>query len=146
MAITRYRSLMPTRTLRHEFDRLFRDMMPFIEEGEEITSAVWAPRMDLSENDQSYLLKADLPGLDKKDIVVNIENHTLTISGERKEETKEEKENYLRMERSYGSFFRSVALPKAVKGNDVEAAFENGVLTIRIPKAEESKPRKVTIT
>ena len=145
--LTRYRPFPPMQSLRREVDRLFGEFLPgFGDEGNgEALSAVWAPRMDLSETDGEFVVKMDLPGIEKDQVTVNVEDSTLTVNGERKEETKEEKENYLRMERSYGSFYRSIPLPKTAKVDEVKAVFKNGVLTVHIPKAEESKPRQVEI-
>lgn len=143
----RYRPLQPMPSLRRELDRLFGDFLPlFGDEGDADTlSAVWRPRMDLTETDGAFVVKMDLPGIEKDQVNVQVEDSTLTVSGERREEKKEEKENYLRMERSYGSFYRSIPLPKTAQVDQVKAEFANGVLTVHIPKAEESKPRKVDI-
>lgn len=107
---------------------------------------MWTPRMDLSETDDAFLIKVDLPGLKKDEITVNVEDHRLMVRGERKEERKEEKENFLRMERSSGSFFRSVTLPPAVKEDAIQAEFKDGVLTITIPKTEESTSRRIQVS
>lgn len=146
--LTRYRPITPMRNVRREIDRIFGDFFPtFGEEGEgEIFSPMWTPRMDLSETEGEFLVKMDLPGIDKDQVSVNVEDSMLTVKGERQEEKKEEKENYLRMERSYGNFYRSIPLPETAKVNQVKAAFKNGVLTVHIPKAEQSKPLKVEIT
>lgn len=146
--ITRYRPFPPMHSLRREIDRLFGDFLPgFGEEGDgETLSAVWTPRMDLKETDTEFLITMDLPGIEKDQVTISVEDHQLTVRGERKEEKKEEKENYLRMERSYGSFYRSIPLSTTVKVDAVQAKFKNGVLKIHIPKTEESKPRKVEIT
>lgn len=144
--ITRYRPTRPVRSLREEVNRLFGDFLPATWDEEETFTAVWTPRMDLSETDAGYLVKMDLPGLSKEDITINVENRQLSVSGERKEEKKEEKENFLHMERSYGRFYRAMPLPKSVKEEDVKAEFNDGVLRIHIPKSEESKPRKIEIS
>lgn len=144
--ITRYRTFQPMQSLRQELDRLFGEFLPGLgDDDEKLFSAVWAPRMDLSERDDAFVVKMDLPGIEKKDVSVDVEDSMLTVRGERREEKQDEKENYLRMERTTGSFYRSIALPKASQVDAVKATFKNGVLTIHIPKVEESKPRKVEI-
>ena len=105
----------------------------------------WAPPVDIKETPDSLVLSAELPGIDKKDVHINIEENVLTISGERSFSRDEKKEDYHRIERVYGSFSRSFTLPRNVKLDAVKANFENGVLTVTIPKAEESKPRKIAI-
>ncbi len=145
--LTHYRPFRPMGSLRHELDRLFGDFFPGMgEEGDgEAFSAVWSPRMDLTETEHEFVVKLDLPGIEKEQVNVDIEDGRLAVSGDRKEEKKEDKENYLRMERTYGHFFRSIPLPKTAKVDEVKAEFHNGVLRIRIPKTEETKPRKVEI-
>lgn len=109
-------------------------------------SAVWAPRMDLSESGDAYRLKMDLPGLDKSDINVRMEDNRLFVSGERAEETTRKDEDSVHSERFFGSFYRSIRLPAAVEEEKIEAHFKNGVLTIDLPKAEVSKPKKINIS
>ena len=104
-----------------------------------------SPAFDVSETDDEYRVSMELPGLAKDDIEVSIENGRLTISGEKKEEQKEEKENFLRVERSYGSFTRSVPLPGTVNEEGIEASFKDGVLSVRLPKTEEARGKKVEI-
>lgn len=143
--ITR-RPFTPMQSLRREVDRLFNEFFPSRDEGDlDFTSAVWTPRIDLSETEDTYLLKVDLPGLTKEDISVSVNNHQLVISGERKGETREEGENYLRVERSHGSFYRSIPLPEQAKPDEVSAKFENGVLKVHIPKTPEEKAHKINI-
>ena len=103
------------------------------------------PAVDLSHDDQSYVVKVDLPGLEREDIDLTLQDQTLTLSGERKFENVEENETYSRIERSYGKFTRSFQLPSNVDNSKVTAQFENGVLTVRIPKAEEAKSRAIEI-
>jgi HSP20 family protein len=115
-------------------------------EGEGATSvSVWAPSVDVREDAGSFYVTADLPGIDRDSVDIELENNTLTIKGERRFEKKDEKENYHYIERSYGSFFRSFSLPRNVNSEQINAEFKDGVLTITIPKAEAAKPRKVQI-
>jgi HSP20 family protein len=114
--------------------------------GEEIARGVWSPSVDVFENDDKIVLEAELPGMKADEVDVSIENNIVTIKGERKFEKKEEKDNYHRIERSYGSFTRSFTLPRTVTGDEASADFENGVLKITLPKREETKARKIEIS
>jgi HSP20 family protein len=106
----------------------------------------WVPAMDLVETEDALLVKADLPGLERDDVSIEIEDGVLTISGERKAEHSERRDGYVRVERGYGSFARSLRLPEGVDAEQVKASFANGVLEVRIPKPEERKPHRVEIT
>lgn len=134
------------RRMQREIDRLFEDFVPsrLADNGEGETAA-WAPRVDLTETRDSYLVHVDAPGMNKDDFSINWQNGTLALSGERKWSKKEENENLVRMERSFGHFFRSFRLPNTVDGEGISANYEDGVLTIRVPKTEESKPRRIEI-
>lgn len=135
------------RGLQDEVNRLFESVFPSrTGEEEEPTSTVWSPRMDLMESDEHYLLRADLPGIAKKDVSIMVEDNRLTIRGERKAESKMEDENIVRMERSFGSFYRSLRLPKTVNEEKIKASFDNGVLSVEIPKTEKSKPKQIEIS
>src|SRR5216110_2158756 len=101
---------------------------------EEITLPEWTPLADITEDDKEYLIKAELPELKKEDVKVTVENVVLTISGERKFEKEEKKKKYHRVERGYGTFMRSFALPDDADGNKVKAEFKNGLLTVHLPR------------
>ena len=101
--------------------------------------------MDLVETDEHFVLKADLPGLAEGDVSIEVEDDVLTVSGERKAEHEDKREGYVRVERSYGAFRRSLTLPEGIDPEAVTASFDNGVLEVRIPKPEERKPRRVAI-
>jgi HSP20 family protein len=105
----------------------------------------WVPAMDLVETEDQFVLKADLPGLAEEDVHIDVEDDVLTVSGERKAEHEDKREGYVRVERSYGAFRRSLTLPEGVEPEAVSASFQRGVLEIRIPKPEERKPRRVAI-
>ena len=105
----------------------------------------WAPRVDISETDQKFIVRAEVPGVDRKDIKINIEDHVLSIRGESKQEKEEEKEQFQRVERFYGSFCRSFSLPDNVDEEKIEADFKNGLLTLAIPKTESSKPKAIEV-
>ena len=106
---------------------------------------VSAPAIDLYEEKDDIVVKAELPGMEKDNIQVNLSDHTLTIKGEKKKEEEIKEKNYYRSERAYGSFIRAVELPKDVHGDKVKASFKNGVLEIRLPKTEEAKTREIKV-
>jgi len=103
------------------------------------------PALDVEEDEQEYRISADLPGVDPKDLNVSLESGVLTLSGEKKEESEKKDKNYHRIERSYGSFSRSLRFPNDVNADQVHAEFQNGVLRIRVPKAESSKPKRIEV-
>ncbi len=105
----------------------------------------WTPATDLAETAEAYVLRADLPGLSPDDVHIELENRVLSISGERRAETTDQGAGYHRVERSFGSFRRSLTLPAGVDAEAITAAFDNGVLTVRVPKPEAVKPRRVSI-
>jgi HSP20 family protein len=144
MNIVKYDPFRELRSLHDELSRVFVD--PFTGSGEEITRGVWSPSVDVFENDDKIVLEAELPGMKADEVDVSIENNVVTIKGERKFEKKEEKDNYHRIERSYGSFTRSFTLPRTVTGDEASADFENGVLKITLPKREEARARKIEIS
>jgi HSP20 family protein len=112
---------------------------------EEYESAVWMPLTDIVENNDSYSLKLDLPGVEKKDVKISFSNGELQISGERKEEKEEKDSKFHRVERSFGKYFRSFRLPEKIKDSEIKAEFKNGSLNILIPKADEVKPKEIEI-
>jgi HSP20 family protein len=131
---------------RRDLDRLFEDF--FNGHGlakRDGTSTVWSPSVDVHEDEQSFFIEAELPGMRKEDIQLEIENNVLSIRGERRLEKKEEKDNYHFVERSYGSFFRSFTLPKNVNTEAIGAEYKDGMLKLTLPKREEVKPRKLDI-
>ena len=125
------------------FDSFFnQDLLP----SEEVSNRTWMPPVDIQETEEAYRLTAELPGLTREDISITLENNVLRLAGERKFEKDVQKDGYHRIERTYGTFARAFTLPSLVKHDQVEAAFENGLLTIVVPKAEQAKPRKITIS
>jgi len=108
--------------------------------------ATWAPPVDIYETENELVVKADLPDLQEKDIDVRVENNTLTIRGERKFSKDVNEDNYLRIERAYGSFTRSFSLPNTVSSESIRAEYRNGVLTLHMAKREESKPKQIKIS
>ena len=131
------------RTLRSEVDRLFDDFFGLTPA--RTAGAMWAPAVDVREDEHNFYVTADLPGMKKEEIEIELENNLLTVKGERRFERKEDGESFHFVERSYGSFYRSFTLPKNVKGDAISAEYKDGVLNVTIPKADEVKPKKVEI-
>lgn len=144
---TRYSSRTPIRNLRREMDRLFDDLVPFrlFDEERESLTGVWNPRCDIIETNNDFIVTVDLPGVKKEDVTVNYQDNQLTISGERTTEETKEKRDYIRKERTYGNFHRVFTLPQSVKAEKISASFKEGILTVTVPKSEESKPKQVKI-
>ena len=130
---------------REPFSRFFESFLNEAQ-GEEVSNRTWVPPVDIQETADGYRLQAELPGLTRDDINITLENNVLRLTGERKFERDAKKENFQRIERTYGAFSRAFALPQQVNSEGVQAAFENGVLTITVPKAEQAKPRKIEIS
>ena len=130
------RSESPLATFRTMFDEFFNE--PFLLSDREITGRVW-PRVDITEEKNRFIIRADLPGMTKSDITIAIQGDTLTISGEKKEEHKREEGNYYHLERAYGSFQRSFSLPDYVDRENVDAKYNDGVLELVLKKTGESK-------
>jgi HSP20 family protein len=105
----------------------------------------WIPAMDLAETQDAYVLRADLPGLAPEDVKIELENRVLTLSGERKAEQRSEESGWMRIERAFGAFRRTLTLPAGVDATAITAAFDNGVLTVTVPKPEQAKPHRVQI-
>jgi HSP20 family protein len=143
MSIVRYDPFRELRNLQDELNRVF--ISPFQSGSEDSAKGSWTPSVDIVETDDKIILEAELPGMKPEEVEVSIENNVVTLKGERKFEKKEEKDNYHRIERSYGSFIRSFTLPRTVVGDEARADFENGVLRITLPKREETKARRIEI-
>src|SRR4051795_8091113 len=112
---------------------------------EDMTIADWVPTADITEDDKEYLIKAELPEMKKEDVKVTVENGVLTISGERKFEKEEKNKKYHRVERGYGTFVRSFALPDDADAGKVKAEFKSGLLTVHLPKSEQAKPKQIEV-
>ncbi len=145
MALVRWEPVRELTSLQSEMNRLFNTFFDTPTPGNGTSARRWIPAMDLVETDEHFVLKADLPGLSEEDVSIEVEENVLTISGERKAEHEDKREGFVRVERSYGSFRRSLTLPEGIDPEGVSASFENGVLEVRIPKPEQRKPRKVAI-
>jgi HSP20 family protein len=141
--IVRWEPFHGVTTLQDQINHLFNDA--FERTGEQSNISAWAPAVDIYETEQELVVKADLPDVDLKDLDIRVENNILTIRGERKFEKKVNEESYLRVERSFGSFARSFTLAKTVNPDAIKAEYQNGVLTLTIPKREEAKPKQVKV-
>jgi HSP20 family protein len=131
--------------LRGEMDRLWDDYFGSGRRGLQGLQPEFAPAVDVKETDTQIVVKAEVPGMDPKDINISVTGEVLTIKGEKKSEREEKEENYHLVERSYGSFSRSLALPAAVDLDKIEAKYDKGVLTVTCPKKEEVKPKAIEI-
>ena len=142
--LTRWDPFREYNTLQDRMNRLFRDS--FSEGREEsLTTSTFAPAVDVYEDEHNVTLKIEVPGVDEKDIDVRVENHTLTVHGERKFEKEEKEENYRRVERQYGSFTRSFTLPNTVDTETISANYDKGVLKIKLSKKAEAKPKQIKV-
>jgi HSP20 family protein len=145
MAIIRWDPFRDVVTLRDKMNRLFEDTFTSRGEDKDIIASAWMPAVDIFENENELVLTAEIPGIEEKDVEIKIEDNTLTLKGERKFEKETKEENYHRIERSYGSFYRAFTLPNYVDTEKIHAEHENGVLKISMPKRDEVKPRTVKI-
>ena len=145
MALVRWDPARELDTLQGEMNRLFSSFFDTPTPGNGATVRRWIPAMDLIETDDHFVLKADLPGIAESDVNIVFENNVLTLSGERKAEHEAKKDGYYRLERTQGTFSRSLTLPEGVDAEAVTAKFDNGVLEVRIPKPAEAKPRRIQI-
>lgn len=132
-------------TLQHRINHLFND--PFFRSGDddELRMGTWSPAVDMFDDDDKIVIKAELPGMDKKDISVDIENRVLTLSGERNYDNEVKEENFYRREIASGKFKRAFNLPADVDSDKIKAEFKDGVLKVEIPKPEEHKPKQITV-
>ncbi len=144
MSITRWDPFQNLATLQDQVNRLFEAPLAG-RRAESSNLTAWAPAVDIYETENELVIKADLPDINEKDLDVRVENNMLTIRGERKFEQKVNEDNYLRIERTYGSFSRSFSLPTTVSTESIQAEYKNGVLTVQLPKRAESKPRQVKV-
>jgi HSP20 family protein len=146
MSITRYDPFRDLRSLQEEVNRLFSSNLSrsFADEG--MARGAWAPNVDIYENKDQIVIEAELPGMNREDFEITVENNVLTLRGERRFEKKEESDNYHRVERAYGSFTRSFTLPQTVSGEGASAEYKNGVLKVVLAKREEVKPRRIEIS
>lgn len=145
--VTKRSSLFPNLSELHQaLDRMFEPSM-FDRENwlSNVVGSNWTPALDIKEKNNQYVIHADVPGVDPKNIDVTIDKGMLTIKGHKETETKEERENYVHVERSQGSFYRTVSLPNAADSSKISAKSKNGVLEIIVPKTKESLAQKIQI-
>jgi len=142
MAITRWDPFREVVALQNRVNSLFRD---FNETESPLTTASFVPAVDVYEDGEKVMLKLEVPGIEEKDIDVRVENHTLTVKGERKLEKEEKEENFHRIERSYGSFYRAFTLPSTVDTENVQASYQAGVLKLEMKKKAEAQPKQIKV-
>jgi HSP20 family protein len=130
-------------TLQEQLNSVFSNVLE--RAGDESNLTPWAPAVDIFETEHELVVKADLPDVNPQDLDIHVENNILTIRGERKFENQEKEENYLRIERAYGSFSRTFSLANTVNSDAIKADHKNGVLTLSIPKREEAKPKQIKV-
>jgi HSP20 family protein len=145
MSIIRYDPFRDLRNLQEEVNRLFSNNLSRSFGDEGIARGSWNPSVDIYENKDQIVLEAELPGMNREDFDVSIENNVISVRGERRFEKKDENDSYHRVERSYGSFTRSFTLPQTVSADSASAEYKNGVLRVTLPKREEVKARRIEI-
>ena len=143
MAMTRWDPFRDLMGIQSELNRLFG--RTYGGESGGATSGAWVPPLDIYETKEKFVVTVELPGIEPDSVDVSVEDSTLTIRGERSFTNEVDEDSYHRVERRYGSFVRSLSLPQTARADAIEASFDKGVLTIEIPKAEEAKPRKISI-
>jgi HSP20 family protein len=142
MAITRWDPFREVASLQNRVNLLFRD---FTEGESAMTTASFVPAVDVYEDAQKIVLKLEVPGIEEKDLDVRVENHTLTVKGERKLEKEEKEENFHRIERRYGSFYRAFTLPSTVDTESISANYNAGVLKLELKKKAEAQPKQIKV-
>ena len=147
MAIVRWDPFREFATLQNQLNRLFQDLTPArTGTGEEfMTTGTFVPPVDIYEDEHSISLKLEVPGIEEKDLDIKVENQTLTVHGERKLEKELKQENFHRVERSYGAFSRAFTLPNTVDTNNISADYTDGVLTVKLGKRAEAKPKQIKV-
>ncbi len=145
MDLVQWRPFREVSRLRSEMDRLWDEYFGSGRRALQPLEEAWMPAVDISETSDKITVKAEIPGMEAKDIDISMVGDTLTIKGEKKAEREEKDENFHLVERTYGSFSRSMKLPAAVDADKVEATYKNGVLTVVLPKKEEVKPKTIEI-
>lgn len=143
-SLTRFDPGREVATLQREVDRALRDV--FGASTSPATAGAWAPALDVEETEEDFTLHVELPGVAADDVEVSLEENVLTIAGERNFYSDREADGFRRVERAFGRFHRAIRLPDRVNGEGVSATHRDGVLTIHVPKAEEAKPRRITVT
>lgn len=146
MNLVRWNPMRDMETLHNRINRFFDGgFFPTFSLDDGMSLGNWRPVVDIYENEDTVVVKAELPGVDKKDIKVDLKDGVLTLSGERSHEKEVKEENYYRKERTFGSFHRSFSVPAEIDPDKIKAEFKDGVLKVEIPKPEEKKPKKIAV-
>ena len=145
MALIQYGADDTASQFRREMNRLFEDVWGRNGQGNRVLGSEWAPAVDICEEQDRFVIHADVPGVNPKDVEITLENGVLTISGQRTIEKKDEKGTYHHLERSRGMFMRRFTLPTSVDAEHITARTKDGVLELTVPKAAEAKPRRITV-
>ena len=138
-------TLRPFEEIQREMDRLFNDAFKEIGFGKDTDMSMLAPDVDIYEKDDKLFAEIEIPGIDKKDIDINVEDHVLSIKGEKKSEKEDKGRNYHVVERRYGKFQRAFRIPEYIKAEEIKAKFDNGILTVEMPKKEEAKKSSIKV-
>jgi HSP20 family protein len=147
MAVVRWTPMGHLRSFQEEMNRMFNECFRGGNGGEQgWVAGSWTPPVDIYDTDDALVLNAELPGISKDAVSIEVHNNTLTLRGERKHEAAVQEENYHRVERAYGTFQRAFVLPTMVDQEKVQATFKDGILELRLPKLESAKPRRIAIT
>jgi len=146
MAIVRFEPFGGLAAAQSQFDRFLRDAFSPAVAGGEASTRTWAPPVDIFENGDSLVLKAELPGVNPDDVEIRVEDNTLYLKGDRKFENEVKEQNYHRVERSYGTFTRTFSLPNSIDADKVGASYKDGILKVHVPKAAHSRPRAIKVT
>ena len=145
MPVMRWDPFRDLNILQERMNRLFEDAGRGWRSDEPVSTTTWSPAVDIFETEGEIVVKAELPGMGRKDITLNLENNVLTLRGERRFEKETKEENYHRIERSYGGFSRSFSIPSMVDEEKIRADYKDGVLSIVLPKKEQAKPKQIRI-
>ncbi len=145
MAIVRWKPFRDMVSIQDEMNKLFDDFFGRPVARPDWTEGVWSPSVDVSEDKDNVVIKAEMPGMNKDDVKISIQDNVLTLKGEKRQEKEEKDKNYHRIERSYGSLCRSFQLPTSVKSDKIRANYKDGVLSVTLPKTEEVKPKEIPI-
>ena len=145
MAVSRWDPFRDLSVLQERMNRLFEDAGRGYRGDDAAATTTWSPAVDIFETETEIMVKAELPGIERKDIALNLDNNVLTLKGERKFEKETRQENYHRIERSYGVFSRAFSIPAIVDEEKIRADYKDGILTIALPKKEQVKPKQIKI-
>ncbi|MGB7137035.1 MAG: Hsp20/alpha crystallin family protein [Acidobacteriaceae bacterium] len=145
MAITRWDPFRDVLALQNRMNELFQEYNRNPGEGDALSTASFAPPVDIYEDEHKIVLKLEVPGMKESDLDIQMENNVLTVKGERKFEKEEKEENFHRIERRYGSFYRSFTIPNTVNAESVKASYDAGVLKIELEKRAEAKPKQIRV-